>query len=96
MHIRRFIDQDTRETLVCSLVLSHMDYANGILPGVSNSVVSILQIVQNWAPKLVLKRKKYSSSTQALLDLHCLPIASRIKYKILMLVHKCLKGQAPS
>ena len=52
-----------------------------------------LQLVQNWAAKLVLQKKKYSSSTNALMSLHWLPIEYRIQYKILCLVHNCLKGK---
>ena len=54
-----------------------------------------LQLVQNWSAKLVLQSKKYSSSTNALMTLHWLPIEYRIQYKILCLVYNCLKGKAP-
>ena len=57
MHVRRFVNQEVFEILVCSLVLSHLDYANSILIGAPNTSLQRLQIVQNWAAKLVLKRK---------------------------------------
>ena len=81
MHIRRYIKQETCEIFACSLVLCHMDHANGILPELPESVPS--------------KRSKFSSVTKALFDLHWIPIAYRIKFKVLMLVHTCLKGHAP-
>ena len=95
MHIRRFMDRQTCEILVYSLVISHLDYANGILTGASESVIRDLQRVQNWAAKLILKRKKKDSSTSARYDLHWLPIRHRIDFKICMLIKKCLRGEAP-
>ena len=59
MHIRRFMDQKLFEILVYSMVLSHLDYANALLPGVSDYIINMFQLVQNWAAKLVLNRKKY-------------------------------------
>ena len=58
MHIQHFINQETCEILVYSLVISHLDYANGILTGVSECVPNELQRVQNWVAKLILQRKK--------------------------------------
>ena len=43
MHVCRYIDQETCEILVCSLVLSHVDYSNGILIGCMKSVQRKLQ-----------------------------------------------------
>ena len=45
--------------------------------------------------KLVLGHSKYSSSEQALKELHWLPIRARIDFKILCLLHKCTYGFAP-
>ena len=56
MHIRRFIDKKTCEILVYSLVLSRLDYANALLPGISDYIMNYMQRVQNRAAKLVLKR----------------------------------------
>ena len=96
MHIRKYIDQKTCEILMFSLVLSHLDYSNGILFRSSDYILKLLQKVQNWVAKLTLQRKKYSSSTQPSFDLHWLPIASRIKYKIILLVYNSLKDLTPA
>ena len=44
---------------------------------------------------VVLRRDKYDSSSQALFDLHWLPIKSRIEFKILTFVYNCSIGHAP-
>ena len=52
--------------------------------------------VQNAAAKFVLNLKRMNNSTKALKILHWLPIKFRIQFQILLLVYKCLNGQAPS
>ena len=96
MHIRRFIDKKTCEILVYSYVLSRLDYVNALLPGISNYIMNYMQRVQNWAAKLVLKRSKLSSSVEARMALHWLPIKYRIDFKLMLIVHKCLKGETPT
>ena len=45
--------------------------------------------------KTCIKKSKYDSATQALKELHWLPIKFRIIHKLLTLVYKSLKGSAP-
>lgn len=93
--IRRFINMDTAKLLASSLVLTHLDYSNSILCGLPKKSIMRLQRIQNWAAKVVLHRDKYSSSTEALIILHWLPIKERIDFKILSLVYKCIYNLAP-
>ena len=94
-NIWKFLDRDSCTKLVVSLCLSHLDYSNSTLYGVPKSVIQQMQNIQNYAAELVLVRSKYSSNKEALAELHWLPIKSRIKFKILVLVFKCLRGEAP-
>ena len=54
-----------------------------------------LQRLQNFAAKVVLKKKKGESSTQCLHELHWLPCKTRTDFKILCLVYKCINDIAP-
>ena len=94
-NIWKFLDRDSCTTLVVCLCLSHLDYSNSILYGLPKSGIQQMQNIQNYAAKLVLGRSKYSSNKEALAELHWLPVKSRIKFKILVLVFKCLRGEAP-
>ena len=82
-------------TLVLGLVISHLDYVNSAFISLPVSYINKMQ-VQNAAAKFVLNLKRMDSSTEALKTLHWLPIKFRIQFKILLLVYKCLNGQAPS
>ena len=83
-------------TLVLELVMAHLDYVNSAFIGLPASDNNKMQRVQNAAAKFVLNLKRIYSSTEALKMLHWLPIKFRIQFKILLLVYKCLNGQAPS
>ena len=53
--IRQFLDQSICEVLVCSLVLTRLDYSNGIHYEASECVICKLQKVKIFAAKMVLK-----------------------------------------
>ena len=93
--IRKYLTTEATEVLVLSLVISHLDYCNVILYGISQGEIIKMQRIQNMCAKLVLNRKKYDSSKKALSDLHWLPIKCRISFKILTFMYNCSVGQAP-
>ena len=93
--IRRYLTQDATETLVLTLVISHLDYCNAILFGIADSEINQMQRIQSMCAKLVLCRRKYDSSKQALYDLHWIPIKARITCKILTFMYNCSVGTAP-
>ena len=71
-HIRKFINQETCHTLVCGLVLIHLEYANTILADLSNIEIAKMQQVQNIAAKFVKGADNYSSPTECRIKLHWL------------------------
>ena len=93
--IRKYLTHAACETLVLSLVMSHLDYSNSILAGAPDTLINKYQHIQNMCVKLVLSQSKFSSATDALKTLHWLPITLHIMYKIDCLVHKCRYGRAP-
>ena len=76
--------------------MSHLDYNNAVLIGLPQTSIKLLQRIQNIAAKLVLRYKRTDSATNALKELHWLPIILRIRFKIACLVHKCTFGVAPN
>ena len=93
--IRQYLSPDACHTLILGLVISHLDYANGLLCNSPKSTIQTYQRIQNMCAKLILSRSKYDSSTEALKELHWLPIQARVDYKILSLMHQCTHGAAP-
>ena len=80
--IRHLLTTQATQILVCSLVLSRLDYCNSLLSGCPQYLLDKLQKVQNAAARLVCKAKKSSHIHPILETLHWLPVTHRIQYKI--------------
>ena len=93
--IRDFITTDACKTLVQSYVISRLDYGNAILTGLPGYLIKRLQLVQNSAARLITRTPRTDHITDVRRSLHWLPVASRIKFKILVYVFKCLNSLAP-
>jgi hypothetical protein len=93
--IRKFISFQTTETLVHSFVSSKLDNCNSLLLGLPNKLLEKLQFVQNAAAKVITLSRKQEHVTPILINLHWLPMKSRIEYKTLLLTFKALHGLSP-
>ena len=93
--IRPSLTAATCHTLVLMLYISHLDYANALLYGMTKKLKSKYQRIQNMCAKLVLNKQKYNTTTNCLKEMHWLPIEKRIQHKILLITHKVISGKAP-
>ena len=64
--IQKYLTEDETKMLICSNVLSHLDYGNSILVNLPKSTLKPLQFIQNYAAKIICKKQKYDSSTECL------------------------------
>ena len=93
--IRKYLTLNSAKTLVQALIISRLDYCNALLGNIPLRLTRKLQRAQNAAARMLLKKGRRSRMTPALKQLHWLPVSFRIKFKILLLTYKCLKGLAP-
>jgi len=93
--VRRQLSRDVSARLVSAVVLSRLDYCNAVLAGLPAAALAPLQRVLNAAARLGLDLKPRDRATPALRELHWLPIAQRIEYKLCLLVHKTFVGHIP-
>ena len=93
--IRKYISTEVARTLIQSMVISHLDYGNSLLYGISDKLLAKLQRIQNAAARLILGYRKYDRITKGLFKLHWLPIRFRIKFKIAMITYKVLTTNQP-
>jgi len=93
--VRQLLGRDVTIKLVVALVFSRLDYCNAVLAGLPAATLAPLQRVLHAAARLVNGLRPRDHITSALKELHWLPIAQRIDYKLCLLVHKSLVGNAP-
>lgn len=93
--IRHLVPPATFQTLVVVLVLSRLDYGNGVLVGLPAYLVHRLQSVLNASARLIFHLRRSDHITYALVSLHWLRVPERIQYKIAVLAYKVLQGTAP-
>ena len=93
--IRRFLTTEACKLLIHALVTSRLDYFNSILYGCNQSILQRLQLLQNYAARLVYRIPEFCHITQYLKDLHWLPLQARIQFKLLSIVFNCIHGTGP-
>jgi hypothetical protein len=86
--IRKYLHQSTTKRLVSALVTSRLDYSNSLLAELPAKATAPMQKVQNASARLITRTRKREHITPILHSLHWLPIAQRVKYKVLTLTHK--------
>ena len=94
--IRKSLTKTATEQLIHAFITSTLDNCNALLCGLPSNLIGRLQRIQNMAARVVALKSKYDSITPVLIDLHWLPVNSRIEFKILVLVWKALNGIGPS
>lgn len=90
--IRNVLTQEHTEMLVHAVTTSRLDYCNSLFFNMNKSNMYKLQKVQNSAARLITRKRKRDSVTLTLNNLHWLRLESRVIFKILLLVYKCVWG----
>ena len=93
--ITRYLSHDDRKSIVQAVIMSRIDYSKSLLVSVPSTQLSKLQRLQNAVAFLVTNVAKYDHITPTLVNLHWLPVTYRVNFKIAMLAHKCIYGNAP-
>ncbi len=81
--------------VVSSLVVSCIDYCNGLFIGASEKILRQLQLIQNSAAKVITGKYKHDHMEDDLENLHWLNIRQRVVFKIGLLAYKSINGLAP-
>ena len=93
--IRHCLSTEACKTIVHTLVISRLDYGNAVLYGITEALMTKLQMVQNSAARLAARQRKHQDITPVLIKLHWLPVRWRVQYKLLVLVFSALHELAP-
>ena len=93
--ISRLLSPSTLKTVVVALALSRLDYANSVLTGLPAYLVKRLQSVLNASARLIYRLRRFDLISNAMMSLYWLRILERIQFKLAVLVHRVLHGNAP-
>ena len=94
--IRRSLTVDSCHALVHAMVLSRLDYCNGLLDGAPKYLLGQLFGVMRAAARLILVLPRRSHMTDAISTrLHWLDIPARVVFKLCVLAFRCQHGSAP-
>ena len=94
--IRKYLSQDTAETLIHAFMASRINHCNSLLFELPSFQISKIQTVQNAAACVILMKSKYFRITPLLKELHWLPVTYRIQFKVTLITFKALHNMAPS
>lgn len=93
--IRHLLDYSALSIVINSLVFSKLFYCSSIWSGTSKSNISKLQLVQNFAARILSGKKKYEHITPTLKLLRLLPISDALYLRDATLMYKCMNSLAP-
>ena len=84
---------------VHALITSRLGCCNSLLQGLPNKLINRLQRLQNIVARVVTRYSKFDHVTPVLYELHCmhwLPVKMRIRFKLLLLMYRCVQQTAPA
>ena len=98
VHIRRIkhlLDKKTLLLLINSFVFSKLFYCSSVLGNTSKRNLHKLQLVQNFAARVVLGLRKFDHISQGRKSLRWLDVIEKVLFNDLVLAFKCVNGLAP-
>jgi hypothetical protein len=90
------VDRSTAQSILQAFVSSRLDYCNVLYAGLPTTKLARLQRIQNAAARLYSGCSRYEHITPVLRELHWLPVASRVVFKVATIVYKAHHNLAPN
>jgi len=91
--VKFYLTPEARAKAINSTVLSHLDYHNGLLLGVTDKTLKKLELAQNCAARVLTGTRPRDHITPVLIHLHWLPVRQRLSFKVLTTIQKSLHSE---
>lgn len=93
--IKHLLDQSTPMSLINAFVFCILLYCLTVWSNTSNENIRKLQLVQNYACRIVTGLKKYDNVSEALKSHKWLNVKKKLLFNDLVMVYKCLNNLTP-
>lgn len=94
--VKDSFDRDTLILIIQSLVMSKLYYCSTVWANTSSTNIKKLQLVQNFAARIITNTRKHDHITPTLKELKWLPVKKHLIYRDIIMTFKCLNGMTPS
>ena len=94
--IKHLLDRSTLIYLIKAFVFCKLFYCSTVWSNTSNENIKKLQLVQNYACRIVTGLKKYDHITEALKSLKWLNVKKKLLFNDLVMVYKCINNLTPN
>ena len=93
--VRHLLTKEALLITLNALVLSKLFYCSTVWSGTTQQNIGKLQILQNFAARILAGKRKYDHIWPSLKELKWLPIKEMLRLRDVTMVFKCLHGLAP-
>ena len=93
--VKYCFDRKTLVLIITSLVFSKMLYCSTVWSNTSSKNIEKLQLIQNFACKIICGARKYDHVTPLLDELKWLPVSKMLKFRDAVMAYKCASNLAP-
>ena len=93
--IKHFLDNNTLMYLIIYFVFGKLFYCSTVWSNTSNENIRKLQLVQNYACRIVTGLIKYDHISEALKSLKWLKVKEKLLFNDLVMVYKCMNNLTP-
>ena len=93
--IRHLLDHETLTYIIKTLVLSKLFHCSTVWANTAEKNIKKLQLVQNFAARIITNTRKFDHITPVLQELKWLPVDKHLIYRDTLQIYKCLNGLSP-
>ena len=93
--VRHLFDKKTLLIILNSLVFSKLFYCSSVWSGTTKQNIHKLQLIQNFAARILTNNRKFDHISPVLRDLGWLSVTDMLTYRDLVMMFKCLNGFVP-
>ena len=93
--IKHLLDSKTLKLIINALIFSRLFYCSNVWGNTSSKNICKLQLIQNFACRIILGLKKFDHVSTARKSLGWLCVRQKLRLNTVTMVHKCRRKQAP-